>query len=162
MKVYFLWFKLKLTQGPAKPSRHVAFSGKCSLETSPLWFLSWLFTTGWTTGGGYSEVSLSRKPHAQRVQRGGWGRKEGCRAEDGAGSSIIKRTYGRLPTESSLQFSNHRKSHQWQWQCRSTHSLKLHQIPCTQHACACSCTQSWYDKAVWMVAVSLSLTSISL
>ena len=30
-------------------------------------------------------MSLSRKPPRQRVQRGGWGRKEGCRAEDGAG-----------------------------------------------------------------------------
>ena len=30
-------------------------------------------------------MSLSRKPPGQRVQRGGWGRKEGCRAEDGVG-----------------------------------------------------------------------------
>ena len=30
-------------------------------------------------------MSLSRKPPGQRVQRGGWGRKEGYRAEDGAG-----------------------------------------------------------------------------
>ena len=30
-------------------------------------------------------MSLSRKPPGQRVQRGGWGRKKGYRAEDGAG-----------------------------------------------------------------------------
>ena len=43
---------------------------------------------------------------------------------------------------------------------RSTHALKLHQIPCTQHVGICVHTR--YDKAVWMVAVSLSLTSMSL
>ena len=44
-------------------------------------------------------MSLSRKPPGQRVQRGGWGRKKGYRAEDGAGR---KGTENRMGQEGSL------------------------------------------------------------
>ena len=44
-------------------------------------------------------MSLNRKPFKQRVQRGGWGRKEGYRAEDGSGK---KSTESRMGQEGSL------------------------------------------------------------
>ena len=40
-------------------------------------------------------MSLSRKPPGQRVQRGGWGRKKGYRAEDGAGRRVQSRGWAR-------------------------------------------------------------------